>query len=187
MQQILRQSIEEWSQLLPKMAQLEPGLLKLGQAMLATWDRRGKVLVCGNGGSCADAAHLAEELSVRFRKDRRALAAIALTEAAAITCCANDYGYERVFSRQVEALGNPGDMLVVFSTSGNSPSLIEAVKTAQKQSVMTAGFLGRDGGKLKDTCDIELIVPSDSTARIQEGHKLLFHSLCEWIDRQVDA
>jgi D-sedoheptulose 7-phosphate isomerase len=182
---VLKKAIDEMTELLPKIEKLEGPLLMLGEAMLACWVRKGKVLTCGNGGSCADAAHLAEELSVRFKKDRRALAAFALADASAITCCGNDYGYDRIFSRQVEALGNAGDILIVFTTSGNSESCIQAVNVAKNQGLTTVAFLGKDGGKLKGVCDIELIIPSSSTARIQEGHKILFHSLCEWIDQQV--
>lgn len=170
---------------MPKLAGLEPGLLRLGEAMLACWSRRGKVLMAGNGGSAADAMHFAEELVVRFVKDRRALAAIALTDPTVITCCANDYGYAQVFERQIEALGNAGDVLVILSTSGNSENLVWAAKRAKAAGMVTAGFLGKGGGKSAGVCDIELIVPSDSTARIQEAHKLLFHSLCQWIDESI--
>jgi D-sedoheptulose 7-phosphate isomerase len=183
---MLNQAAEEWRALLPGVVALEPHLLRLGQAMLDCWSRRGKVMTCGNGGSASDAMHLAEELVVRFRKNRRALAAMALCDPTAITCAGNDFGFDTIFSRQVEAFGNPGDMLVVFTTSGNSPNIEKALQAAKKLDLLTCGFLGRDGGAAKARCDIQLIVPSEYTARIQEGHKLLYHTLCQWIDQRVD-
>jgi D-sedoheptulose 7-phosphate isomerase len=182
---ILSRSIRELAELLPSLAALEPRLQQLGEAMMACWDRRGKVLTAGNGGSAADAMHFAEELVVRYQKNRRALAAVALCDPTVLTCAGNDFGYESVFERQVEALGNPGDLLVVMTTSGNSPTLVRAVELAVSRGLQTAAFLGRDGGRTRGLCQIELIVPCQSTARIQEAHKLLFHSLCEWIDAQL--
>lgn len=186
MKPLLRQAADQFSALLPALVELSEPLERVGQAMLDCWSRRGKVLAAGNGGSAADAIHLAEELVVRFMKNRRALAAIALTDGATLTCAGNDLGFEHVFERQVEALGNAGDILCVFSTSGNSPSILRALEIAREQRLLTVGWLGRDGGKAKPLCDISLIVPSDATARIQEGHQLLYHSLCEWIDQRVE-
>lgn len=183
---VLDASLRDLSALLPAVAALHAPLERLGQAMLVAWQQRGKVLTCGNGGSAADAMHLAEELSVRFQKNRRALAALALCDPAAMSCAANDFGYESVFARQVEALGNPGDVLIVFSSSGNSPSVVRAVDAAKRQKLITCAFLGKDGGKLRGACDIELLIPSPSTARVQECHQLLFHALCEWIDEEVE-
>ena len=185
-QPILERSLSELANLLARLSPMHAPLQRLGEAMLACWNGRGKVLVAGNGGSAADAMHLAEELSVRYQKNRRALAAIALCDASAITCCANDFGYESVFSRQVEALGNPGDILIVFTTSGNSPSIVKAVQAARERQVLTCAFLGKGGGQLAGMCDIELIVPHDATARIQEAQKLMFHVLCEWVDGKVE-
>jgi len=182
----LKQSIDETLMLVPKLAELEPQLTRLAETLLKGWSNGKKLLVAGNGGSCADAIHFAEELSVRFQKNRKALAAIALADASAMTCAGNDFGFDTVFSRQVEALGQPGDVLAVFTTSGNSQNMVSAVDAAKARGVITCGFLGKGGGKLKGVCDIELIVPSDSTARIQEAHKLLFHTLCVYIDRHVD-
>ncbi|MCA1596497.1 MAG: SIS domain-containing protein, partial [Chloroflexi bacterium] len=131
-------------------------------------ERGGKVLACGNGGSFCDASHLAEELSGRFRKDRAALAVVALSDGAFLTCAANDFGYERVFARAVEALGRPGDVLVVFSSSGNSPSIVQAAETARGQGLKVIGMLGKDGGRVKGLCDHCVIVPGSTTDRIQE-------------------
>ncbi|MEO6434609.1 MAG: SIS domain-containing protein [Tepidisphaeraceae bacterium] len=186
MKTILARAIDETLELAPQLAALEPQMTRLGEALMGCWKKRGKVLVAGNGGSASDAMHLAEELVARFQKNRRALAAIALCDPTVLTCAANDFGFESVFSRQVEALGNEGDVLIVFSTSGNSANILKAIEAAKRQAVVTVAFLGRDGGKAKGMCDIELIVPAKSSHRIQEGHAILFHTLCEWVDSQVD-
>lgn len=186
MKSLLTAAADEFAQLLPAITAMGDSLQTLGEKMLECWSRRGKVLIAGNGGSAADAIHLAEELVVRFKKNRRGLAAIPLTDGATLTCVGNDLGFEHAFERQVEALGNPGDILCVFSTSGNSPSIIKALEIARRQQLYTVGWLGRDGGAAKALCDLNLIVPSESTARIQEAHELLYHTLCEWIDLRVD-
>jgi D-sedoheptulose 7-phosphate isomerase len=142
-----------------------------------------KIMICGNGGSAADAQHFAAELSGRFVTERRPLAGIALTtDTSALTAIGNDYGFDKLFSRQVEALGRPGDLLVGISTSGNSQNVIEAVKTAKGLGIGTLGLLGRDGGKLKGMMDNCLVVPSDVTARIQEVHIMVIHFWCEILD-----
>jgi len=146
--------------------------------------RRGcKILVCGNGGSAADAQHLAAELSGRYVKERRPLAGIALTtDTSALTAIANDYSYDVVFSRQVEALGRPGDVLIGISTSGNSGNVIKAVGSAKALGMHTIGLLGKDGGRLKGLVDEALVVPSTVTARIQEVHQMVYHFWCECLD-----
>lgn len=148
--------------------------------------RRGcRILVAGNGGSAADAQHLAAELSGRYLKERKALAGIALTtDTSALTAIGNDYGFDFVFSRQVEALGRPGDLFIGISTSGNSPNIIKAVESAKELGMKTLGLLGRDGGKLKGLVDDALIVPSTVTARIQEVHQMVYHFWCEALDAQ---
>jgi D-sedoheptulose 7-phosphate isomerase len=186
MKSMLSQAIKDLSDLLAKLPALEDPLLRLGDVMIACWAKHGKVLIAGNGGSAADAMHFAEELVVRFRKDRRALAAIALTDPTVITCAGNDHGYDTIFARQVEALANPGDVFIAMTTSGKSPNIVRAIQAARAKKVTTAAFLGKDGGDVKGLIDIELLVPSNDTARIQEAHKVLFHTLCEWIDNQVD-
>lgn len=186
MKDLLNGAIDDATDLLSRVRALSPQLEQLANALMACWRARGKVLTCGNGGSCADAIHLAEELSVRFAKDRKGLAAIALADGSAITCAANDYGWERVFSRQVEALGNPGDVLIGFTTSGNSQNVIAAIAAAKTIGMTTCVFLGKDGGQLKGVCDIELHVPHKLTHRVQEMHLLLYHTLCEWVDARVD-
>lgn len=142
-----------------------------------------KLLTCGNGGSAADAMHLAEELVGRYHRDRPALPAICLNaDPTAITCICNDYGYEKVFSRGIEALGKPGDVLVGFTTSGNSANVLAAFAAAKSLGITTVLLAGRDGGKARGSCDHEIIVPSDSTSRIQEIHTLVLHQWLESID-----
>ena len=144
-----------------------------------------KIFLCGNGGSAADCQHLAAELVVRFTRERQGLPAIALTtDTSILTACGNDYGYDRVFSRQVEALGRMGDVLLAFSTSGNSVNVLEAVRRAQEEGMFTVGFTGRKGGEMADLCELCISVPSDVTARIQEGHILLGHWLCDELERR---
>lgn len=138
----------------------------------------GKVLTCGNGGSATQASHLAAELVVRFQTDRPAWSAIALNDPAVLTAAGNDYGYDRVFSRQVEALGRPGDVLVALSTSGSSKNVLEAIATARHRGLRTLGISGKTGLN----CDVDMRIPSTSTARIQECTLLLIHLLCEQLD-----
>ncbi len=150
----------------------------------------GKVLACGNGGSACDAMHFCEELTGRFRKDRPALAAVSLTDVGHITCVANDYGYDEVFARGVQALGKSGDVLVAMSTSGNSPNVIRAVEEAGKIGMRTIGLLGRDGGALAGVCDLEWIIPgvpidAPTADRIQEVHMLILHALVEGVERRL--
>jgi D-sedoheptulose 7-phosphate isomerase len=178
--------LKEWQELLPKLPAFDAEIRRLGAAMLKCWDKRGKVLTAGNGGSAADAIHLAEELVVRYHKPRKALAAIALCDSGNLTCAGNDMGWEQVFARQVEALGNPGDLLIVFTTSGNSPNILAALQTAKAAKMLTVGFFGKTGGKIKGHCDFEFHIPSQTTARVQEAHLLLYHALCQWIDSKVD-
>ena len=142
-----------------------------------------KVLLAGNGGSAADAQHIAAELSGRFVKERKALPGIALTvDTSALTAIANDYGYEHVFSRQVEAFARPGDLFIGISTSGNSQGILNAFDAARKAGCATLGLSGRDGGKMNGICDLNIVVPSSTTARIQEMHILIGHILCKAVD-----
>ena len=144
------------------------------------------LLTCGNGGSATDAQHLAEELIGRYRADRRALPAVALTaDTAALTCIANDFGYEQVFARQVEALARPGDLLVCFSTSGNSPNIVAALQAARARGAQSVALLGKDGGAARGLADLALIVASDDTARIQEAHLQVLHYICEVVEAAV--
>ena len=143
-------------------------------------------MLCGNGGSAADSQHLAAEFTGRFIKDRPPIAAIALsTDTSALTCIANDYSFEAIFARQVQAIGKPGDCLIAISTSGNSGNVLAAVAAAKALGITCIGLLGRDGGKLKAECDIAIVVPSQVTARIQEAHILIGHSLCGAVEQQL--
>ncbi|WP_131538472.1 D-sedoheptulose 7-phosphate isomerase [Pedobacter nototheniae] len=142
-----------------------------------------KVLLFGNGGSAADAQHIAAEFTGRFFKERKSLPAIALTtDTSAITAIGNDYGFERIFSRQVEGLANSGDVLIGISTSGHSPNVIKALELGRDLGCKTIGLTGRDGGSMNNFCDLNIIVPSDVTARIQEMHILIGHIICTAID-----
>ena len=146
----------------------------------------GKLMFAGNGGSAADAQHWSAELVSRFNYDRPGLAAIALTtDTSALTAIGNDYGYEFSFSRQVEALGRPGDVLIAISTSGNSPNVLKAVEAAKSNAILVIGLTGANGGKLAAACDLAFQVPSDATPRIQEGHEFLGHMLCELIETEM--
>lgn len=146
-----------------------------------------KVLFCGNGGSAADAQHLAAELIGRFQKKRRSLASVALTtDTSILTAVANDYGYDEVFARQVEGLGRSGDVLIGISTSGNSANVVKAALKARDTGMHTIAFTGEGGGKLKDICDITFAVPSKVTARIQEMHIMVGHIICELVEEEYD-
>lgn len=145
-----------------------------------------KLLLCGNGGSAADAQHLAAEFSGRFYFDRPPLYAEALhVNSSYLTAVGNDYGYEQVYSRMVQAMGAPGDLLWAFSTSGNSPNILRAAQEAKRLGMLVVGFTGQTGGQLAAHCDILLNMPSDDTPRIQEGHITVGHIICEWVEKAL--
>ena len=144
----------------------------------------GKILIFGNGGSAADAQHIAAELVGRYKAERKGLAAIALTtDTSVLTSIGNDYGYERVFDRQVEALANKGDAVIGISTSGSSANVISALKLANDLGCKTIGLSGRDGGEMNEICDINLVVPAEDTPRIQEMHIVIGHTICHLVDQ----
>lgn len=150
------------------------------------YQKGGKLLICGNGGSLCDAMHFAEEMTGQFRKRRKALPAIALSEPGHLTCVSNDMGFDQVFSRGVEAFGKKEDLLVVLTTSGNSMNLVHAVNTARDLGIKTIAFLGKDGGKLKNQCDFELIIEGFSTSdRIQEAHMAAIHIIIELVEHEL--
>lgn len=151
--------------------------------LVSTLGAGGKVLVCGNGGSLCDAAHFAEELTGRFRADRCPLAALACADAGHITCTANDYGFDHVFARWVGALARPGDCVILLSTSGNSQNILLAAHAARDARATSIAMLGKAGGKLAGVCDLELIVPGETSDRIQELHMLLLHWFVEAIEK----
>ena len=158
---------------------------KMAEFIATCFQNGGKALICGNGGSLCDAMHFAEELSGKFRSDRPALPAIALSDPAHLTCVANDYGFENVFSRGVEAYAKPGDVVIGLSTSGNSANVIKALKTAKEAGCATIVLLGRDGGKLAGTCDLEIIVPAQTADRVQEMHTLILHTIIECVEARL--
>ena len=144
----------------------------------------GKILIFGNGGSAADAQHIAAELVGRYKAERKGLAAIALTtDTSALTSIGNDYGYDRVFDRQVEALANKGDVVIGISTGGSSGNVISGLRTAKKLGCKLIGFSGRDGGEMNNLCDVNLIIPAEDTPRIQEMHIVIGHTICHLIDQ----
>lgn len=162
------------------------GIESMANLIITAYEAGGKVVLCGNGGSAADAQHIAGELVGQFMIKRRALPAIALTtNPSIITAVANDYGYDEVFSRQIEALVNEGDVVVGISTSGNSPNIIKAMKTAKIKGATTIGLTGGTGGKLAREADLVLAVPSESTPRIQEAHITIGHIVCELVEREL--
>lgn len=145
-----------------------------------------KILLAGNGGSAADAQHFAGEMVGRFLKERNSIPAISMcVDPSVMTCIGNDYGYDQVFARQIQGLGNQGDALIGISTSGNSENIINAMMEARKKDMLVIGILGKSGGKIKELCNIALVVPSVSTPRIQEVHEFIVHVLCEVIEKKV--
>ena len=165
---------------------LEPAIVEAGAMLSTALERGGKLMLCGNGGSAADSQHLAAELTGRFAGDRRPLAALALSsDTAALTCIGNDYGFDEIFARQLHALARPGDVLVVLSTSGESGNVIRAAEQARAMGVKVVGLLGRDGGALRALCNVPIVVRHASTARIQEAHMLVGHTLCAMVEKAL--
>lgn len=158
---------------------------QFSQALVETLQKNGNVFSCGNGGSHCDAMHFAEELTGRYRKNRRALGALALGDASHTTCVSNDYGFDHVFQRQLEGLGRKGDLLIGLSTSGNSKNVILAFQAAKKMGIKTVGLLGRDGGELGKIADLAIVAPGANSDRIQEIHIKLIHIVIETLERQL--
>ena len=166
--------------------EMSEDIAALAALVLSTVEAGGKIMFCGNGGSAANAQHLATEYVVRFARERRAVAALALTtDTSLLTAGANDYGFDTIFSRQIEALGRPGDILVLHSTSGESENLIAAVEAAKVLDIRTVALLAKGGGRLKSVGDQALVVPTQSTARAQELHLAIGHIVCEIVDKAV--
>jgi len=178
------QSLEETTRTLKALADIRPAIDQASKLILETLKSGGKLLVAGNGGSAAEAAHFATELTGRYAKNRKALPALALSaDGSLLTCIGNDYGFDQVFSRQIEGLAKPGDLVVVLTSSGNSANIIAALKTAKNQGIKSLAFLGRGGGKAKGLATCELIIPGQSGAAAQEAHLFLIHHFCELIDQ----
>ena len=183
----LNRAIGNSVQTLESLRNLEPQVRGAADLIEQCLRAGNKLLVCGNGGSATDASHFATELVVRFAKDRRALPAICLaSDSGILTAAANDYGFDEIFARQVAAFGVPGDVLICLTTSGKSKNLIRALEEAKARKLKTIAFLGRDGGSTIGIADVDLLVKSDSTARVQEAHQLLLHVLCEIIESRLD-
>lgn len=158
---------------------------QFSKALIETYKRGGTVFSCGNGGSHCDAMHFAEEMTGRYRKDRRPLGALALGDPSHVTCVSNDYGFKFIFSRQVEGLGRSGDTLIGISTSGNSENVILAVEAAKRKGMKTIALLGKDGGKLREMVDLAIVVPAQTADRIQEMHIKLIHTVIETVEREI--
>lgn len=183
----IQSNLEEHQQVIKLVRETLAGPIKTVAHLLAQSLANGGTLFwCGNGGSASDSQHLAAELVGRFKKNRRPLRSVALTtDTSILTCVANDFGYDDIFARQVEALGRPGDMLVGISTSGNSENILRAFKVAKSLGMMSCALLGKGGGQAKALVDHALIIPSDTTARIQESHILIGHIFCELIEQEL--
>jgi D-sedoheptulose 7-phosphate isomerase len=184
----LRASLDEARKALDDFLGREENLAAMARmtaALSRCFAEGNKVLICGNGGSACDALHFAEECTGRFRKERKALPALSLTEPAHLTCVANDYGWDEVFARGVEAYGKSGDVLVALTTSGNSPNVVRAAEAARKAGMRVVALLGRTGGAMKGRGDCEIIVPGTNSDRIQEIHMLILHILIEGVEREL--
>ncbi len=186
--ELIKNSIKESIETKNKLLEQTELIIKISELLVNTLRKGNKILVCGNGGSAADSQHFAAELIGRYKKDRKSIPAIALTtDTSIITSIGNDYGYNEVFSKQVEGLGIKGDILIGISTSGNSDNIINAINIAKSKGIETISFLGKDGGLMKQISDISIIVPSNNTPRIQESHILLIHILCEIIENELSS
>jgi D-sedoheptulose 7-phosphate isomerase len=182
----ISKSLQESMAVLASLEELEPRLVRAVAMCAACLKSGGKLLVCGNGGSAAEAMHLVGELVGRYKQNRAPLAAISLgTDAALTTCIGNDYSYEEIFSRQVRGLGRRGDVLIAFTTSGRSPNVIHALKAANEMGIESIAFLGKDGGPALPLATEALVVRHTDTARIQEGHQFLMHSLMDLLEVEV--
>ena len=183
MKDLIKKHIFEHKAILNSMVNLEESIAETATLLIKCLKNNGTIFWCGNGGSASDSQHLAGELVGRFVDERRPLKSIALTaDSAVMTCIVNDYGYEHIFSRQIEALGNMGDVVVGISTSGNSENVIRAFEVAKQKGIKTIGLLGKGGGKSSAIVNQSLIVSSESTARVQEMHILIGHILCDLIE-----
>lgn len=186
MDETLKRNMSDAAAVLQTLCALEPQVLAAADAIAGALNVGNKFLACGNGGSAADASHMTTEFVCRYNQDRRPYPAISLdTHGGDLTAIGNDYCFEDVFARQVRAFGRPGDVLAIFTTSGNSENIRRALLAARECKVKTIAFLGRDGGKCAGLADSELLVRSNVTARIQEAHKFLLHTICEMIETKL--
>ncbi len=185
---VWRSNLQEAAQVLANFLENPENLEKcteFSQLLIEAYRSHKNIFTCGNGGSHCDSMHFAEELTGRYRKERRPLGALALGDPSHVTCVGNDYGFDYIFSRQIEGLGRSGDVLIGISTSGNSANVIKAVESAKKMGLKTVALLGKDGGKLKDLADLAIIVPAKTSDRIQEVHIKLIHIVIETVERAL--
>ncbi len=186
--QSIKNAITEHIEVVSKLTSIVPNIKSIGEQLVRCLNKGGKIVWMGNGGSAADSQHLAAELVGRYQRERQGLASIALTtDSSILTAVSNDYGYETVFARQIQALCTKQDIVIGISTSGNSKNIINGIKAAKDIGIYTVALLGGSGGALKELVDLSLIVPSDKTARIQEAHILIGHILCEMLDESIDT
>lgn len=186
MQEAIKSMIEESAETKMVVLELAPQIEKAVETVIGALKNNRKIILAGNGGSASQSIHIAAEFVGRFKIERKGLPAIALTaDLAAITSIGNDYGFDAIFERQLEALGNEGDVFIALSTSGNSRNIIKAVEKAKELNVHTIGLLGKGGGKLKNTSKVNIIVNSDNTPRIQEAHLMILHIICELAEKEM--
>ncbi|HEY0037810.1 MAG TPA: SIS domain-containing protein [Longimicrobium sp.] len=180
--ELVRGALDESARVKLAMRDMAPGVARAAGRVAEAFRAGNRLYACGNGGSACDAMHLVEELVARYKRDRPGLPAHHLLDAPTLTCWSNDYEFDTAFSRQVEAMGRAGDVLVAISTSGNSPNVLRAARAARERGMLVLGLSGRDGGALRELCDELLVVPARATERIQEGHITLIHLLCELVE-----
>jgi D-sedoheptulose 7-phosphate isomerase len=182
---LIRDALEDSARVKLAMRDMAPDVLRVAGRIADAYRAGNRLYACGNGGSACDAMHLVEELVARYKRDRPGLAAHHLLDAPTLTCWSNDYDFQTAFRRQVESMARPGDVLVAISTSGNSPNVMMAVEAAAERGAVTVALTGRDGGRMRNLCDEALVVPSNATERIQEGHITIIHLLCELVERML--
>ena len=188
MQNLIKSMIEESAEVKKLILSLSPQIEQAVNMIINALKNNKKIFLAGNGGSASQSSHIAAEFVGRYNIERKGLPAIALTaDLSAITAIGNDYGFDAIFERQLEALGNDDDVFIALSTSGNSPNIIKAVEKAKKMNIKVIGLLGKDGGKLKNTSNVEIIVPSENTPRIQEAHLMILHIICELVEKKFTA
>jgi D-sedoheptulose 7-phosphate isomerase len=184
-EQVIRSALEESARVTLALREMAPAVLRTARRLATAFRAGNRLYACGNGGSACDAMHLVEELVARYKRDRPGLPAHHFLDAPTLTCWGNDHDFESAFERQVEAMVRPRDVLVAISTSGSSPNVVRAARAAAERGAVTVGLTGRDGGALRAACTEALVVPSDATERIQEGHIVVIHLVCELVERTL--
>lgn len=182
---LIREALDESARVKLALREMAPDILRVSNRIADAFRAGNRLYACGNGGSACDAMHLVEELVARYKRDRPGLPAHHLLDAPTLTCWSNDYEFATVFSRQVETMARPGDVLIAISTSGNSPNVLRAVQAGNAAGALTVGLTGRDGGQMRALCGEALVVPAHATERIQEGHITLIHLICELVERTL--